>query len=51
MSVLSILVPIVIAFVAAGLWSLVTGAWSWRAFVAMVVFGLALLLLPLVIHP
>lgn len=50
MSAIAFIVSFVIALVAAGLWSLVTGAWSWRAFAAMLVFALALLILPGVIH-
>ena len=51
MSVLSILVPVVIAAIAAALYAIVAGAWAWRSFAAMWLFGLALLLLPLVIRP
>lgn len=50
MSALAFLVALVIAAIAAGLHSLVSGAWAWRSFVAMLLFGLALLLLPAVIH-
>ena len=50
MSVIGILVALVIAAIAAGLWSLVSGAWAWRSFAAMFIFALALLLLPGFIH-
>jgi hypothetical protein len=50
MSVFAILIPVVIAFIAAGLRSLVLGAWAWRSFVADFVFALAILLLPGFIH-
>ena len=51
MSVLAVLVILVIAILAAGLWTVVNGAWNWRASVAMFVFALALLWLPTFIHP
>ncbi len=50
MSALAILVPVVIALIAAGLHALVTGGWDWRGFVALFVFALAILLLPGFIH-
>lgn len=50
MSVMALLLPLVISFVAAGLYALVAGAWAWRSFVAMWVFGFVLLIGPVVIH-
>lgn len=50
MSATMFVVVAVIAAIAAGVWSLVTGAWSWRSYVAMFLFGLLLLLLPQFIH-
>jgi len=51
MSVLAILVPVVVAALAALLWCAIAGSWTWRAFVAMWAFGVLLLLLPLVVRP
>ncbi len=51
MSATALLVAFVIAGIAAGLWSLISGAWAWRSFVALWVAFLALLILPGVIHP
>lgn len=50
MSAIAFVIALVIAIVAAGLWSLITSSWAWRSFAAMVVFALALLLLPALIH-
>lgn len=50
MSAIAFIIAVVIAAIAAGLYALISGAWSWRAFAAMLVFGLALLLLPQFIH-
>lgn len=51
MSALAIVVAAVIAGIAAGLHALISGAWDWRAFVALWVAFVALLVLPGVIHP
>ncbi len=51
MSVLSLVVPLVVAALAALAWCAIAGSWAWRAFVAMWVFGVLLLLLPLVVRP
>jgi hypothetical protein len=51
MSVTSLLVAFVIAGIAAGLHALISGAWSWRSFVALWVAFVALLVLPGVVRP
>jgi hypothetical protein len=50
MSVLAILVPIVVAILAALVRAAILGAWEVRGLVADFAFGLALLMLPLVVH-
>ncbi len=50
MSILSIVVPLAIAAIAALVHALITGGWGWRGFVAMWAFGFLLLILPGWVH-
>jgi hypothetical protein len=50
MSVLAILVPIVVALLAALVRAAILGAWDVRGLVADFAFALCILLLPLVVH-
>lgn len=49
-SLMAILLPLVISFLATLAWALISGSWTFRSVSAMFAFGFLLLWLPSVIH-